>query len=180
MEDNKYIRGKLYKIVCNITGETYYGSTIKTLNDRLTLHKNDKGCLSRNIISRGDYEIIPIKDYPCNSKYELEEEEAKYIRNNNCINRNIPHRTQKEYIEDNKEEIKKKRDIKKEEKKTYDNNYYKNKKKTKLKQNSEYRKNNRELINKKQNEKITCECGSVVSRVNLKRHKKSLNHIELC
>jgi hypothetical protein len=30
MEDNKYQEGKIYKIVCNITGEVYIGSTLKT------------------------------------------------------------------------------------------------------------------------------------------------------
>ena len=51
---NKYQEGKIYKIVCNITGEIYIGSTIKTLNDRLTINKNDKGCMSIEIINRGE------------------------------------------------------------------------------------------------------------------------------
>jgi len=107
---NKYENGKIYKIVCNITNEIYIGSTIQTLNRRLRRHKNKKDCVSRNIINRGDYEIILIKDYRCNNMWELEEEERKYILENECINYQIPHRTKKEYEkewrEKNKERIK--------------------------------------------------------------------------
>ncbi len=35
---------------------------------------------------------------------------------------------------------------------------------------------NRENINKKQREKITCDCGSIVSRVHISRHKRSSKH----
>ena len=73
-----YENGKIYKIVCNITGEVYIGSTKNTLEYRLQRHKMDKTCISRNIINRGDYEMKLIKNYPCNSLYELEEEEKKY------------------------------------------------------------------------------------------------------
>ena len=97
--DPRYQEGKIYKIVCNITGEVYIGSTIeKYLCDRLGTHKGHKDCVSRNIINRGDYKIELIKDYPCNSKKELEEEEGKYIRNNTCINIKIPHRTKKRMV----------------------------------------------------------------------------------
>ena len=37
-----YSKGKVYKIVCNITGLIYVGSTTKEyLCQRLTAHKND-------------------------------------------------------------------------------------------------------------------------------------------
>tara|TARA_R110002020_G_scaffold402401_1_gene612577 strand:- start:176 stop:487 length:312 start_codon:yes stop_codon:yes gene_type:complete len=93
--ENKYQQGKIYKIVCNITNEIYYGSTKKTLKERLRLHILCRNCMSINIIDRGDYKIELIKDYPCNSKKELEEEESKYIRENECINIIIPNRTKK-------------------------------------------------------------------------------------
>ena len=34
------MKGIIYKIVCNETGECYYGSTTKTLNKRITEHKS--------------------------------------------------------------------------------------------------------------------------------------------
>ena len=107
-QDIRYQQGKIYKIVCNITNEIYYGSTIETLEERLRGHKK-KCCSSRNIIERGDYEMILIKNYPCNNVWELEEEEGKYIRENECINIAIPHRTQEEWREENKKEISEKK-----------------------------------------------------------------------
>jgi len=199
-QDIRYQQGKIYKIVCNITNEVYIGSTIKLLNDRLSIHKydtdNKKRCSSRNIIDRGDYEMILIKDYPCNSRWELEEEEGKYIRENECINIAIPHRTNEEWYEDNKEDQsqKKKTYYKKnkkeilEEKKDY---YEKNKKEIlekqkqdrkinpeKYKQQEQNRKNKQERLDK-QKKKITCECGVIVSRSNIATHKKTLKHLKL-
>ena len=104
---------------------------------------------SRNIINRSDYKIELIKNYPCNSKKELEEEEAKYIRNNKCINRNIPHRTKHEWYEDNKEEINK------------------------------HKKEKYEINKKEFLKKITCECGAIVSKPHISKHRKTKKHIKL-
>jgi len=103
--DPKYQQGKIYKIVCNITNEIYIGSTIQTLEKRLGQHKN-QNYMSKQIIEQNNYEIELIKDYPCNNKRELEEEESKYIRENKCINIVIPNRTMKEYYQENKDDIK--------------------------------------------------------------------------
>ena len=69
--ENKYNQGKIYKLVCNITNEIYYGSTIQTLEKRLISHKTRKSCVSRNIINRDNYKIELIKDYPCNNLKEI-------------------------------------------------------------------------------------------------------------
>jgi hypothetical protein len=49
-----YANGKIYKIVCNITGEQYIGATTQKLSQRLTCHvskKNtDKKYKSKEII----------------------------------------------------------------------------------------------------------------------------------
>ena len=37
--ENKYSKSKIYKIICNITREVYYGATIKTLKQRINKHK---------------------------------------------------------------------------------------------------------------------------------------------
>jgi hypothetical protein len=104
-----YTKGKIYKIVCNITGEIYIGSTIQPLSRRLSGHvikKNtDKKYKSKDIILRGDYQIVLIENYSCNSREELEKKEREHIENNICVNRYIPTRTTKEYYEENKEKI---------------------------------------------------------------------------
>jgi len=104
---NKYDNGKIYKIVDFTNGNIYIGSTVQTLTERLAQHKRDKRCSSCDIIKNGDYDIILIENYPCQSKEELEARERYYILNTECVNLQIPGRTKKEYYEDNKEKIKK-------------------------------------------------------------------------
>jgi hypothetical protein len=104
-----YANGKIYKIVCNITGEQYIGATTQKLSQRLTCHvskKNtDKLYKSKDIILRGDYQIVLIENYPCNNKEELERKEREHIEANICVNKYIPTRTREEYIETNRELI---------------------------------------------------------------------------
>jgi len=152
--ENKYQQGKIYKIMCNISNEIYIGSTILELNIRLDRHKSRRSCICRQIIERDNYKIELIKDYPCNSKWELEEEEKKYILENKCINKFIPNRTKKEYYEDNKEHTQE-----------YQKQYYINNKKEKIKTHK--------------TEHIKCECGALVAKNNIARHRKTNKHIKL-
>jgi len=93
---NKYINGKIYKIVCNITDDVYIGSTIQTLKRRLKKHMA-MDCISKEIIKNGNYKIELIEDYPCNNKRELELREQYYIDNNKCINIKNAYTDRKEY-----------------------------------------------------------------------------------
>ena len=87
-----YENGKIYKITGS--GLTYYGSTILTLNQRKTIHKqtiNKKlSCMSREIINKGDWEMILVEDFKCENKEELLWRERWWIENNECINKSIP------------------------------------------------------------------------------------------
>ena len=79
--------GKIYVIICNETGERYFGSTAQPLSKRLSQHqKMYKYCKSQPIIKRGDYDMVLLEDYPCNSLSELMERENYYIKNNKCLN----------------------------------------------------------------------------------------------
>jgi len=100
---NKYDNGKIYKIVDFTNGNIYLGSTVQTLTVRLGQHKCDKRCSSCDIIKNGDYDIILIENYPCQSKEELEARERYYIENTTCVNVTIPGRTQKERYKDQRE-----------------------------------------------------------------------------
>ena len=177
MEDNKYQQGKIYKIVCNITGEVYIGSTIEILNRRLTNHKvkPKRPCMSKQILDRGDYKIELIKDYPCNSEEELKWEERKHIDNNICINKYSPIITEEEKIE---------------RKSIAHKNWYNKHKQSVLDKIKEDRKNNPEKYRQrdknkyeknkeKLKEKITCECGAIVRRGGIAEHKKTMKHIKL-
>lgn len=100
-----YTKSKIYKIVCNETGETYYGSTTQPLAKRLAVHKNKSNlCKSKQIIERGNYDIVLCEECPCENKEQLHAIERKWIEGNECINKNIPCRTGKELYHTNKEE----------------------------------------------------------------------------
>jgi len=107
-----YSKSKIYKIVCNITGETYYGSTTQPLSVRIGGHRTDakketSNITSKQIILRGNYDIILCEECPCENKEQLHARERKWIEENECINKNIPGRTGKEWCEANKEQRKK-------------------------------------------------------------------------
>jgi hypothetical protein len=161
--DERYTRGKIYKIVCKETDEVYYGSTIQKLNKRMNEHRVQKVCRSRQILDRNNYFYELVENYSCNNRQELETRERWYIENNDCINKQIPTRTKKEY------------------RKLYDeNNKQKQKeyKQNNIEQISKYHKKwyetNKERILKHQQEKINCPiCGSIVSRGNMSLHKKT-------
>jgi hypothetical protein len=96
-----YQEGKIYKIVGS--GLTYYGSTKQTLKARINKHKYQKCCSSKQIINNGNYEILLIELFPCNTKEELKTRERWYIENNDCVNKYIPNRTKKEWYTENKD-----------------------------------------------------------------------------
>lgn len=114
-----YKNSKIYRIVCNETGETYIGSTTQPLTKRLSKHKENfkyflQGKYSANlasfpIIERGNYDIVLIEEFPCENKSQLHARERYYIETCICVNKNIPSRTKQEYYIDNKDVILEKR-----------------------------------------------------------------------
>ena len=100
-----YSKSKIYKIVCNETGQTYYGSTTIPLSQRIGKHRLYTGCSSWCIIERGNYDYSLVEEFPCESKEQLHKRERWYIENNDCVNVRVEGRTQKEYRQDNKEKI---------------------------------------------------------------------------
>ena len=109
-----YSKSKIYKIVCNITGLIYIGSTSQTLTRRIQDHKkNYKYYLNEKyhyvssfkVLENNNYDIILLEDYSCERKEQLHARERYWIENTECVNKVIPTRTQKEYWEDNKQKI---------------------------------------------------------------------------
>ena len=110
-----YANGKIYKIVCNITGKVYIGSTTLSLSQRLVQHRTDYNrwkngkrdfTTSFGIIENGNYDIVLIEEYPCENKENLYQRERFYIESINCVNKYIPTRTLKEYYIENADKIK--------------------------------------------------------------------------
>jgi hypothetical protein len=104
-----YQNGKIYRIVCNLTGRQYIGSTITSLSSRLSQHKRVfntiKTSSSRAVLEYGDYSIILIEDFPCERKEQLLARERYFIETLDCVNKNVPARTPHEWYEENKDRL---------------------------------------------------------------------------
>lgn len=170
--DNKFQNGKIYKITSPHTDKCYIGSTTESLEYRLKRHtwhfKGDglKGKMSSiEIIKCGDAKIELIKDFPCNSKRELEQEEAKYILldRGNCVNKNLSYHLKKDI----------------------DREYYLKNKKKHNDQSKAYNQLNKDKQKKQIQERAkidyNCVCGSIVRYTKKSDHhktKKHLNYLE--
>ena len=197
-----YQQGKIYKIECNATGKVYIGSTCKkTLAERLSQHRSSYNSYldgrsrymsSFEIIEEGDYTIILIELYPCDSKDELFSRERFWTNQIVCINKIKNQGLQIElgqqqyskqhnqiYYQANKTQIlEKQKDFYKENKNKINEStkkyYIKNNERI-LQQCKQYRESNRDKIL----EKHDCEiCGGKYVNSSKARHLKSKKHIE--
>jgi hypothetical protein len=134
------MRGKIYKLVCNITGDVYFGSTQATLSRRKSAHKSAykngmKYTTAFKIMSGGNYDIILVEELEINNIEQLRMQERYYIENFDCVNKTYPTRTRQEYVEANRDHI---LDVKK--------SYRENNKEFIIEINKKYRENNKEAI----------------------------------
>ena len=175
--ENKYKRGKIYKIISNQTNDVYYGSTVEPyLTNRLSVHRchyktwlNGKYnyTTSFEIVKFEDAKIILIENYPCDTKYELLAREQFYIENNVCVNKHQSLRTEsrsvydKEYYENNKEKISE-----------YKTQYYENNKEKLLQRQKKCQEKNKLKLN----EKLNCICGGKYTLTHKAKHEKTIKH----
>ena len=190
---------------CDDTKKVYIGSTID-LKNRIKSHrhncnneKNEKYNykLYQYIRENGgfnEYEFIILECYVFNHNHELLYKEDDYIKMyDNNLNSKRAYLTDEEYKKKNNEKVKKYREEHIEERKEYNKKWYENNKEEINEKNKKYRENNKEKISQKnkekynnnkdiineqrKKEKITCECGSIVRKNDITRHRKSLKHI---
>jgi len=153
---NKFSNSKIYRIVNDINGMTYYGSTHQKLSKRMGDHrasykiKKNKTYLKFGEIS--DCKIFLIENFPCDSKEELLKRERYYIESMNCINTQIPGQTMKEWYIKNKDILKQK--------------------------SKEFRLKNIDKIKEQKKTRTICECGLDVNKDGIARHKRSKKHIK--
>ena len=111
-----YSKAKIYKIICNVSGLVYVGSTCEpTLARRLAKHvgnykiwlknNNYSYTTSYKIIEGNDYDIVLIEEVQCETKDQLHARERYHIENLVCVNRYKPTRTSNEYKKEYAEEI---------------------------------------------------------------------------
>ena len=139
-----YDKAKIYKLVNDTLGLTYYGCTINTLRQRLDGHKNKGNTCSSKILFQGEGEvkIYLVEEYPTDNRDLLKMRERYYIESNDCVNKCIPGRTEKEYSKQYR--INNKDIINQNKKEYYEIN------KDKIKQNQkEYYEINKVIINEK-------------------------------
>jgi len=170
-----YTKGKIYKIVCNITGLIYVGSTCEpTLARRLAEHlktfkqwKNgqNKSMTSYKILENGNYDIILLETYACQNKDELHKRERYYIETLSCVNKRIEGRTRKEWYETNKDILLQKQK----------NKYIENKECFASRAKA-YREKHSEKIKSQKNEKYECECGGKYTTCHKQEHYRSKKH----
>lgn len=145
-----YSKAKIYKIVCDETNTTYYGSTVQPLTSRLSGHKLNKNICSTKIMINP--KIFLVEHFSCGNKEELLKRERYYVENNKCINKTIPLRTKKEWYNDNKKKI--------------------------SEQTKQYRQDNKETIREQGKQKYECECGSITTNSNKCQHERTKKHIK--
>ena len=140
-----------------------------------------------------------IEKCPCNDKEELHKKEGEYIRGlKPSLNKVIAGRTHKEWREDNREtllqdkkewyeknkehqseKMKKHREDNKEHIAIIKKEWYEKNKEHQSEKKKQYNEANKERIATHKAEKIKCECGCMVARGGLARHKRSANHKQL-
>ena len=169
-----YKEGKIYRLVCNTTGQQYIGSTTQILSQRLGGHKagykrfvEGKSTMkvsSFNILCENNFKMILIEEYPCENKNQLERRERDFIETMVCVNKLKPAQTKEErkeqtqkYYQENKDEIQK-----------YKQKHYQENKERKQKYYQE---------NKEKNIALTkCECGGQYQHIGKSIHFKTLKH----
>lgn len=164
---------------------------------------------SFKILEYGDARIELIEDCMCERGEQLTAREGHFIRSLDCVNKIIPGRTKKQWYQDNKERLSQQQKQYREDNKEQINQYHKqygeanrdklnqkarqyhHKNKDKIsQQKKQYREANRDKMlqkhkqyyqdnKKKLKEKVTCECGAVIVRKSLTRHKKTNKHKRL-
>ena len=145
---------RIYKLTSPHTDRVYVGSTVQTLNRRLHEHRSDynlyQDCSSCELLKLGEYDVkIELLE-------EIEIEHTRELKRKRCEQKwidcteNICNIRRAEPARRNRKEYMK-----------------------------EYRQKNKERLKELASEKITCDCGSVITRNHISAHKKSKTHREL-
>lgn len=198
MTDNRYSRGKIYKLVNDVDEEFYVGSTCLPLYKRFAWHKEASKYRQSQIYQHFNHigwdkvKIILIEEFPCNNKMELLRKEREYFdKLKPKLNTYRPFITEEErktafaeyyqeYRVQNKEhfeQMNKEYRAKNKDKISQTKKEYHQKNKDKIIQYvKEHTRRNITKVKEYRNEKVQCECGGESVRANLARHNRSEKH----
>ena len=165
-----YNNSKIYKIEA-INGkpeDIYIGSTTLLLCKRMAMHRLNYKNDSNNYTSKILFEkygiencnIILIENVNVETKEELLQKEAFYIKSMKCVNKVIPLRTHQEYHQEHKIERNASNKAR----------YLKNHEENKIKNNE------RHTLRRALDIKVQCECGKCYYKQRKSEHLKSVKH----
>ena len=107
-----YKNAKIYKILNDIDGDVYIGSTCQPLSKRMSKHRQSykakrkqhyKLYQKMNDVGIEHFYIELVKETPCENIEQLRAIEGQYIRELGTLNHRVEGRTKKQYTDDNKE-----------------------------------------------------------------------------
>jgi hypothetical protein len=184
MAQEKYQKGKIYKIVDGGYNLCYYGSTCQELSNRMAghrsdyaIHKRTNASMTKAMIIFKEYgvencKIELVELFPCASKAELTAKEGEYIKNNPCVNKCVPggrmsqHEYIRQYYQTNKEHVLA----------TNAKYHEEHREAIQAKQKERYE-SNKERIRSRQTEQFVCEhCGGRYQRNDKAKHFRSMKH----
>ena len=178
---NIYNNGKIYTIRCRTDNNLIYvGSTTQPLHKRWFTHKSrlvdknfDHYILYKKMkeIGKDNFYIELYENYNCNSKEELNRREGGIIRQIGNLNKIIAGRTPQEYYKDH---INEKREYEKKYMSIPENREKRNEYQKQYKRDN-YEKN-KDHVEQQRSQPFACECGCVVRKGDLTRHKKTEKH----
>ena len=168
MENNRYNNSKIYKLVDQVNGYFYIGSTCNPLSKRLYNHKNVAKIESErkvykyfNQIGWENVKIVLVEEHYLENKEQLTREEDKviqiYLHDEKCLNSRHAS-TGLSKIE-------------------YDKKYREDHHEHCLQEGRKYYNDNKESINTQRKEKMTCECGSSLRKADKAQHDKTDKHL---
>jgi hypothetical protein len=121
---------------------------------------------SFEILAEDDYDIILVEEYPCDNKEQLQMRKRYWVENFECVNKNMPGRGVEEWQKTYKDEYAKQQ-----------KQYYLDNKDKIAERNERYYLDNKDKILSQMSPKIQCECGAIVSKGYLPKHKRTQRHI---
>jgi hypothetical protein len=177
-------RKGLHKSCCNNTDSKSYNLKVYTM-------MRDSG-------GWDNWDMVEIEKYPCNDEREASARERYWYEELYAtMNTHVPNRTDAEWREDNKEYLQEyeRNRPNKEERKQKNKEYsqrpevkertikqgyeYRSRpdvKEHRNKKAKEYREKNKQIISQKKKQKITCSCGSIITKDYKARHERSTKH----
>ena len=192
-----YDNGRIYCIRNSISDDIYIGSTTQSLSKRMQKHRSsmtserDGNMLiyqKMRKIGKKHFYIELYENYPCENIEQLRKREGEIIRElKPTLNKRIEDRTLLEWKQDNKQKMQEyHRQYQidhNEERKEYCKNWWdenkddiNEKRREDYQNNKEYHKQKREEARESRKFKVECPCGSVVRKVDISTHKKSMKH----